>query len=382
MTPVAPPTTALTPSKAAPHDAGAFNRSLQGLRGFSALCVLVYHLHNMTVAAGFAHPHYAPITQTLIAGVGHFGVMLFFILSGYLILQSLLRHRDVPRFLRSRIARIYPVFLVPHLVMFTLGPLLRYDWMAHLTPLTYVGHFISNLFFLPSMFALPTAQKNAWSLGFEWVFYLFAVAFVYAIGTGATAANHRFRVVLRSLVAPASAVFLYFHPYAAFFVVGVALFFAEASYPRSLTVLSAAWLPWLGFVWLVGAFVLFAIADENGLSGIVFAAALGFATLLCATVIRETGWLAALLRTHPLTYIGCISYSLYLLHPFVLDPLRALLVRLVPRLGNTAAGIVFVLLGTTVSLVVADLSYRWIETAFTNRYLKQWVAGKTARLDV
>src|SRR5437870_5718802 len=74
------------------------NLTIEGLRGFSASLVICYHAHNMAITGGYFHPHYSPLVASLIRGVGRFGVLLFFMISGYLIVQSLVRYDNIPRF--------------------------------------------------------------------------------------------------------------------------------------------------------------------------------------------------------------------------------------------------------------------------------------------
>ena len=349
----------------------AQNRAINGLRGFSALCVVLYHLHNMATGAAFFRPQYPPSVQTLIAGTGHFGVMLFFMISGYLILRSLSRHGSIGRFLKLRVVRIYPVFLLLHLLLFTVGPLRHYEWMAHLSPASYVIHFLSNLLFLPGVLDLPIAQKNAWSLSYEATFYVLAALLYFA-----TRPNNRLLWLRRAALAAGlvgAGAFLYHRPYAGFLLVGVLLHFAQERFAGSLE--RVAQTPWLGGVGLLAAFIAFAFADAGLAVPVLFPIALLCAGGFFATIIAERGGFAALLQTRPLQYFGIISYSFYLIHPFVLDPLRAAFRPVAASLQSEMwTTVLFVASGLLVATVVADLSHRLVETAFTNRYLRAWAS--------
>lgn len=141
------------------------NKTIHGLRGFSAFIVVIAHVYGMSVLAGF-FPDYGPTF------IGSLGVCIFFMISGYLITQSLVKHKHVPTFLKNRIIRIYPVFLALHLVIFSAGPIINYEWLGSVTPTEYILHFLSNLFLLPGIFELPLAQGNAWSLSYSFCFIL------------------------------------------------------------------------------------------------------------------------------------------------------------------------------------------------------------------
>ena len=108
--------------------------------------------------------------------MGRHGVELFFTISGYLISGSLVRHGKAKTFLIDRAVRIYPVFLVIHVIVFLTGPLIGYKWMVGLTPVQWTFDFISNALFLPGIFNLPLAQLSAWSLSYEALFYLITAA--------------------------------------------------------------------------------------------------------------------------------------------------------------------------------------------------------------
>ena len=54
--------------------------------------------------------------------MGGHGVELFFMISGFLIPASLVRHASVGKFFYDRALRILPVFVVLHLVLFVAGP--------------------------------------------------------------------------------------------------------------------------------------------------------------------------------------------------------------------------------------------------------------------
>src|SRR6185503_6263585 len=93
---------------------------------------------------------------------------------GYVIFGALCREPSMARFLIKRGQRIYPTFLVPHLLWFTLGPALGVGWLAQTDTLGWLAHFLSNLIFLPGVFDLPIAQGVAWTLSYEVTFYLVA----------------------------------------------------------------------------------------------------------------------------------------------------------------------------------------------------------------
>jgi len=349
---------------AAPGSRGR-NLTIEGLRGFSAAAVVCYHLHNMAIKGGYLHPHYGPVVAAMIGGLGRFGVLMFFMISGYLIVQSLLRSNSIPQFLKHRVWRIYPVFLVLHVTIFALGPWSNYAWMGRLTssPGAYALQFLSNLFLLPGTFRLPLAQKNAWSLSYEFAFYLTSCLFFFA---AARRTHGGLRLLSVVAAVGASVGFLFCHPAAAYFLVGVGLFLGHDAVGRwraAQRVPACA-----GLLFLVFAFL--AHSQGRHLTALVLSVPFFF------TVVQQTGWFARFLRTRPLLHLGAVSYSLYLVHPFVLYAARAVVRELSPRLhSDAAATMLFAVVGATAALGAANVVYRLVEVAFTNRFLRREHAG-------
>jgi exopolysaccharide production protein ExoZ len=100
----------------------------------------------------------------------HFGVFIFFVLSGYLIARTS-EKKPYGRFLWARIRRIYPAFLVSLCVA-----LLLYRWVSE--PVTGVPlaaeTVLANLVFLNGFLParVPAYHFVTWSLFYEAIFYL------------------------------------------------------------------------------------------------------------------------------------------------------------------------------------------------------------------
>ncbi|WP_198017206.1 acyltransferase family protein [Methylocapsa acidiphila] len=173
------------------------------LRTFAALLVLFAHsrpfyfvyISYLDQESAFLKLFY------FVTGVGHEAVVIFFVLSGFLIGGSLADSMargdfNLPRYLIARFARIYVVYipaLIITLAVFFFGSLLLCDsqsapqWFAPLLsrpPLEFGGGS-QAICFLAGLqgFACPAWDKNPvlWSLGFEWALYLFAPALIQLI---------------------------------------------------------------------------------------------------------------------------------------------------------------------------------------------------------
>ncbi|MDL4775363.1 acyltransferase family protein [Actinomadura xylanilytica] len=142
---------------------------LDVLRGWAALLVALHHASYL----------YVPGLQVRMAGwfdPGRYGVLVFFLVSGYIVPASLERRGSVREFWIGRVFRIYPllaaacaVAVLPFLLGLTglRAGLERYD------PVTAV---LAHLTMLQDLLAVPNAMNVLWTLSYEMVFYLLIVA--------------------------------------------------------------------------------------------------------------------------------------------------------------------------------------------------------------
>jgi peptidoglycan/LPS O-acetylase OafA/YrhL len=290
---------------------------LDGLRGLAALAVLLYHI-------GIGH-------------VGHFAVMVFFVISGYCITASAhacrLNGLGLTSFLGRRVRRIYPPYLlavaffaVTRAVKFSLGgsnelnrPLLT--WLQNLT----LTQWVSDLFHPAATPAdNPTLFVSAfWSLNYEEQFYLVMALFL------AIALRARIPLIISvTALALVGLVWNWLIPgnwicglcieYWPHFALGSGLFFvlcetrdrrtrlAFLCFTALLGISCAARL----LLWTGPATDLRAMQELAILSAVTLA--LFFARPLSAVITASRLW-------RPIAALGVISYSLYLIHQFNLN---------------------------------------------------------------
>jgi peptidoglycan/LPS O-acetylase OafA/YrhL len=176
-----------------PH--GAASVHLDALRGIAAVGVCFSHLRDFFFQDYAKVPHHNPLVSVtyLATGLGHQWVIVFFVLSGYLVGGSVLRSFALDRwswrsYLLNRITRLY-IVLIPALV---LGGLLDVAGI-HLFGESgiYGGHAVTHELAFPvaSRLNLPTLAGNyaflqgiyvptfgsngpLWSLSYEFWYYI------------------------------------------------------------------------------------------------------------------------------------------------------------------------------------------------------------------
>ena len=136
---------------------------LDGLRGLAALAVVFQHAGPSLFADAYRRTH-----PYLDAGV--FGVFLFFLISGYIVPASLERRGDLRVFWSGRIFRIYPLYLVVFVASALLlarnhsgmsGEVFSHPWLS-------AG---ADGLLLQDLLGVDNGLGAAWTLCYEMVFY-------------------------------------------------------------------------------------------------------------------------------------------------------------------------------------------------------------------
>ena len=260
---------------------------LDALRGIAALSVVLFHY-----TTRFQELH--PIAAKPVAyfGLGRYGVQLFFVISGWVILLSARRAGNALQFACARAARIYPAYVVGMMITAAVIALVGLPGVR-ITGLTVAG----NLLMLQQFVGIPHVDGAYWSLVVELAFYT-------GIAALRTANDLRRvdRIVAVWLVGSVAALLI--HPKLALLVtiLGYGEFFAAG---MVLGDVRASGTSWRGRG-LLAALIAFH-AWSNGLeSTAVFGVIVGVGYAVATGRVRYVPvWLA---------WVGSISYPLYLLH--------------------------------------------------------------------
>ncbi|NUR86950.1 MAG: acyltransferase [Nonomuraea sp.] len=357
---------------------------LDALRGLGALAVVGEHL--FTAAVPWLRPTWI--------NLGTYGVLVFFLVSGYIIPVSLERHGDLRAFWIGRIFRLYPLYLA------VIGVVLALSWWMPLRAevAREASSVAAHLTMLMDVVGAGGVLNTMWTLSYEMVFYLLVTAlFVTGVraGRGLLAIGFGVAALAAGVTlsrAPLSGSWAAWVSLAVF-AVGLACVISGRGRrvaAIALGVLALALLlltsrvPWFGAAMLAVMFAGTAIRRwEQGtgpLWPVFVAGALVLVTPVWAisagwwwvqpdvwgaTVLLAGGTFAAGMALrgrrvpYALSWLGVISYSLYLVHlPILLAVLRVsgeMRWAPVPAQVGLAVGVLVLVLGGS------WLTYRFVE---------------------
>lgn len=266
---------------------------LDALRGLAALFVMLYHY---TTEYNERYGHSAPLWGEV--PFGKYGVQLFFMISGFVILMSLTRIERARDFVMSRATRLYPAYWTGVALTFTAVTLFglpgrEFGLQTALVNLTMLHEFLR----------VPHVDTVYWTLTIELSFYLLMFLILSARALDKVIPLFIALVALQTLAElSAQAMGLPFvarfvgRPHLQFFALGVLAFKwsrGEVSVPSALALAGVC----LAHEFLAGS--------DAPLP--VFGAVLGISCLLATGALSWLTW-------RPLTFLGFISYPLYLVH--------------------------------------------------------------------
>lgn len=270
---------------------------LDALRGIAAVLVMLFHY---TAKYQELYGHESPLAISL--PWGHYGVNLFFMISGFVIFMTLHRIQRPLDFVVSRFSRLFPAFWAAVAITFVLVRLL--DLPDKTVGVSAAG---LNLFMIHGLFHIPHVDSVYWTLEIELIFYTMAMA-LYLAGW-----LDRVHAALASLLALRLVYFLaerlagvalswtlshlLILPYIAWFVCGIAIY-RLVTFPDEM--------PRRDRLLLIAAIGQLAIVEGIGI-GLLAA---GLSLVFWAATVGRLPWLANPL----LAWLGATSYTLYLLH--------------------------------------------------------------------
>jgi exopolysaccharide production protein ExoZ len=336
--------------------------TMEGARGLAVALVFLVHYR-----AGFGAWAAADATTTAIWQflwvIGHAGVDLFFVLSGYLIYGAAIKPSlHYGRFMQRRVQRIYPTFLVVFAIY--LGLSFVFPSESKLPDATgpAIAYVVQNLLLLPGLFPIEPLISVAWSLSYEFFFYLTlpVIVLVFRLQRWQPRARVAFWFVVSAAFV---ASWFVFRPQASrmlMFLAGILVYEglnrqSERGKSRGAWAVAAALAAFALFPWLE------TIPNGELYRTIVSAFAFGFLVL---ELFRAEGLLRAAFSWTPMRWLGNMSYSYYLIHALAINAVALVLGKLVPE-PSTLVFWLMIPVVFVATLVASTLLFAFVERPYS-----------------
>jgi peptidoglycan/LPS O-acetylase OafA/YrhL len=348
-------------------------RSLTGLRGVAALYVAIYHMFNRWIRSRPASPFHL---STFLKH-GYMSVDMFFILSGFVITLSSkklfetgMKKSNYILFMKKRFSRVYPIYIIITIIAF--GLLSRFQG---------IGALIQNIFLVQVFTSANYILGPSWSLSAEWFAYLLFPLFFYLVylyqgklwNLLCLIAGFLVLIFISTNFNPflngIQSITATFGPLDKFrfvaavlrcfseYLIGITLFKIYATYKEKY----ARYYGMAALACTVVLTILLFVPDSDVAIVLLFAG-------LIFSLSTDQGIIAKVLGSKYIYLLGQISYSLYLIHPIIID-IRARMYNTLYKFGISNSNTISYVIGFLCLIAFSYLTYKYIEIPSRN-YLK------------
>jgi len=351
-----------------------FFKGLNELRAIAALAVVAHHIELFKFRDSQASM-FSTFFEFFISHVGKNGVYLFFVLSGFLITYLLLQEKknnetiSIKKFYLRRVFRIWPLYYLIIAISFILIPYLASNFEIF-TEIPYYYNKITNpdnyslstlsyyLLFMPNV-ALYLKQgvvgsSQAWSVGVEEQFYILWPLLLLFFS------KWRLPIVFLGIII-AMPVFAYFvAPIFSFEYMSIgALGAFGLFYFPSIIEKFIKKNKYLYLIIILAILVLMSVQfTPYYIQSIVLSVL--FIGLILTTVIGDE---SRIFKSRTLSFLGRISYGIYMYHPFIMFLMFPLANRYFQS-NIIIFNLFLYILIPGISILVSHLSYKYFELPF------------------
>lgn len=342
---------------------------LDGIRALAALMVMFSHFHPYWGTGRLA------VLKVNPGIIGHLGVSLFFVLSGFLITKILLLSKERPHYFRNfyvrRTLRIFPLYYGFLVFTYFVYPLIVNEAVPPFSAQVYYWFYVQDF---SQTFGWPgRGPEMFWSLAVEEHFYLVWPLLVYY-----TPKKHFVKLALVIVgVSVLTRIILEYNHHEVYYFTfsrldelaagGLLAHFGFGTADRRKAQICA----WVFGGSLIASVVLFALFSGDHapviqvVKFVLMAATLG-AVVGYVLSVKMGVMVNRILSVRFLRYTGKVSYGLYVYHAMVFF--------LFHRYVHIGLPLVNFVICFVLAYVVAGLSYRYFETPFL-RLKDRWSAG-------
>ncbi len=360
---------------------------LNELRAIAALGVVVHHIEQFKGMNGLKISN--PNVSFLINNLGKSGVDLFFVLSGFLITYLLLQeknnnngHINIVKFYLRRIFRIWPLYYLIMVISFIIIPSLSKfslfeNNMSLLNSISNPDNYNFKtialyLGFLPQFGKVVIGASQSWSIGIEEQFYLimplaitlfrkkafFILVLLASLLFFCLTINLNSIFSIDSKIAYFFRVLRYFNFQSLLIgVVGGYLYFYNVTKISNLTKSKFGYFSLIILILFLSTFIVFENKLNHFILGVLF-------LILILFTVNNSNKLV--FKNNAMSYLGKISYGIYMYHSFVLFLIFPLANKyFLEKEGNNIQYNLFLYLtGYIITILMSIMSYEWFESKF------------------
>ncbi|MDR6196443.1 acyltransferase [Siphonobacter sp. SORGH_AS_0500] len=350
--------------------------NLNGVRCIAAMSVLIHHLEQAKHTYGVVNIY----EITVVKHAGRLGVGLFFVLSGFLITYLLLQEKgnfgdiSAPKFYLRRVFRIWPIYYVMVLLAIFVFPnfsIFYYPGVTELLQRNFTERLSLLMLVLPNyafvLYGIPYWAAQAWSIGVEEQFYYLwpwiikypkktigIVAIFLAATVGLLALGIYFLDAPE--VRKIDGVLTFIGQFR-LLIMALGGAGAYAVYKNNTRILNVLYRKDLQ----IGVYILFLICFFSGIHIPAFMEV--YSLFFCFFILNvATNPNSIISLENPIvSYLGKISYGLYLYHVVVSIVFINLLRMYAPELSTTVYNLILYPCVIGFSVLVSGLSYEYFE---------------------
>ena len=318
---------------------------LDGLRGIAAMLVVIYH-YTFRFAEKFDTDI---ITKHFNFKYGHYGVELFFIISGFVIFMSIDKIKSPFEFVYKRFVRLYPTFWFCMILTFVIVII-----SDVLILKVSFADFLMNFTMLPSVLNFKEVDGVYWTLKIELFFYLL-ILFLLIFKKSDKNLILGFIYILIGVVSLLFYRIIYDYYYGLFFIIGINFYHIwkqRGTLWHHLQIFLCLWL------------------TINKGDSILFISSAIFIIMFYLIINKKLKFIS----NFYFLFIGKISYALYLIHQNIGYVIQLKMIEF--KIDNF---LLLILIPIFVSIVIASIITFYIEKpviAFLNNYYQKVAVNK------
>lgn len=331
---------------------------IDALRGIAAIVVVLYH-YIVFYDEKFGHikDNYIDILS-----FGHYGVQLFFIISGFVIYMSVLKVKSTSDFLTKRAIRLYPTYIFAIIVTFIVVGVSSVDTLK-----AGVADMFINMTMFQDFFGIKNVDGVYWSLRVELTFYLLmALLLIFNLQrrvmlfTGIWLAASALIQITNGIAGTETTVLIEkfsMSNYCQMFIIGIMFYYIWQHGSH------------LKYHLMIALSLIYDFSFEGFTNGLF---TLFFIAVFYLVLNNKMQWL----KSSTLVYLGALSFPLYLIH----QNIGYVIIQKLESLGYVHE--VFLVVPLGISLVLAHLILHYVEKPSHNVLFKLYKERQTAMLNV